>query len=351
MPVHVLDAMSRGGFEEIIALHHGPSGLRGFLALHDTSAGAAYGGIRRWQYQDERRALLDCMRLARSMTHKCALAGIEAGGAKLVLIDHAGLDLPAAYRHIGQVVERCAGRFYTGPDVGTGPEELGWVAEGTGNVTDPGPEGPGDLAEATSAGVFAGMEAALRHLDGEEDWSRRRVVIQGLGAVGGRLAQRLRERGASVVAAEIESDRALQLAAELELELAEPGSELDQRCDIFSPCAMGGVVHDVTLKRMQCRIVAGGANNILARPVHGDRLHEQGVLYLPDVVINAGALIRGAGFHMDSTMASVPEIEKRIADTSARILALSEAESSPPMRVAEAEAERLLEERRGWVRS
>jgi leucine dehydrogenase len=342
MGVHILDAMAREGFEEVIALHDRRSGLRGFLGIHDSTQGPAFGGIRRWAYLDEDAALRDCLRLSRAMTHKCALANLPAGGAKLVVLDRPDLDLASAYRAIGDVVERFAGRFYTGPDVGTEARELAWVAARTRYVTQPGQEGPGELAEATSEGVFAGIAAALRHLDGEEDWKRRRIVVQGLGAVGQGLARRLVDCGANVLAAEIDTDKALAVAQELAIELVDPSSEFDVPCDVFAPCALGGILHDLTLTRLRCRIVAGGANNVLARPLHGDRLHELGILYAPDFVINSGALIRGALFHLEGRREPIAVIGARVGRALLEIFMRARAEGEPPARVASDEAEERI---------
>lgn len=340
MSVEILQAMARQGFEEVQAIHHAPSGLRAFLGIHDTTRGPAFGGIRRWAYRDEGDALRDVMRLARSMTHKCALAGLPAGGAKVVILDQAGLDLPAAYRHLGRTVEGLGGRFYTGPDVGTGPRELAELCRETRFATDPGPAGPGQLPEATSEGVFRGMESALRHLDGEEDWPRRTVVVQGLGSVGLRLARRLVGCGARVLASDIDPERAREAAEELSIEILDPTREYEESCDIFAPCALGGILHDLTIPRLRCRIVAGGANNILASPVHGERLHAMDVLYLPDFVINSGALIRGVLFHLEGVREPVEKIGERIGRTSGEILQLARERASLPLSVAGTEAER-----------
>lgn len=338
MASHLLEAMSREGFEEVVALHDRRSGLRAFLAIHDSTQGPAFGGLRRWAYLDEDQALRDCLRLSRSMTYKCALASLPAGGAKLVILDRPELDLPAAYRAIGTFVERLQGRFYTGPDVGTDADELGWVAEQTRFVTRPDAEGPGLLAESTCAGVFAGIAACLRHLDGEEDWRRRTIVVQGLGAVGRGLARLLLEAGAKVRASELEPDKAERVARDLELELVDPASEYDQPCDVFAPCALGGILHDLTLTRLRCRIVAGGANNVLVRSLHGERLHERGVLYAPDFAINSGALIRGALFHLEGRRESVEKIGARIGEVLGGILARAREEGLAPVRVAVDEA-------------
>lgn len=347
MSVHILDAMARDGFEEVIALHDRRSGLRGFLGIHDSSLGKAFGGIRRWTYLDEDQALRDCLRLARAMSHKCALAGLPVGGAKLVVLDRADLDLPAAYRAIGEAVEKLHGRFYTGPDVNTGPDELAEVASRTRYVTDPGPQGPGELAESTSEGVFRGIGAALRHLDGDEDWPRRVVTIQGLGEVGRGLARRLVERGARVLAAEIDPARAEEVATELGLELVDPSCEYDQRCDVFAPCALGGILHDLSLTRLRCRVVAGGANNVLARHTHAEQLHERGILFAPDFVINSGALVRGVLFHLEQRREPVEAIGERIAGILSELLERSRAEARSPADVALEEAESRIARWRG----
>lgn len=346
MSFELLDQLARDGFEEIVALHDRRSGLRAFLAIHDSSAGRAFGGIRRWSYYDEEAALRDCMRLARAMTYKCALAKLAAGGAKMVLLDRPELDAERAYRHLGEVVQRLAGRFYTGPDVGTNAAELAFVAERTRYVTDPGPEGPGELAESTAAGVVAGIAAALRHVDGAEDWAHRTVVVQGLGEVGSRIALTLRGFGARVLASELDSERGRRLSAAADIELLDPTAELDAPCDVFVPCALGGILHDLSVLRLRCRVVAGAANNVLASPSHGDRLHERGVLYVPDYAINSGALIRGARFHLDGVREPVERIAARVGGVVEQILEQARAQGLSPARVAEREAELAVERRR-----
>lgn len=342
MNVHILDAMARGGFEQVLAIHDRRSGLRGFLGIHDTSRGPAFGGVRRWAYSDEGQALRDCLRLSRAMTRKCALADLPAGGGKLVLIDDPQVDWKRAYPHVGRVVEGLHGGFYTGPDVGTSASDLEAIRSRTRYVTDPGPSGPGKLADATCEGVFRGIGAALRHLDGEEDWPRRRIVVQGLGEVGRGLAARLVERGAHVIAAEIDRERARSIARALSIELVDPASEFEEACDVFAPCALGGILHDLTITRLKARIVAGGANNVIVRSDHGDRLHQSGVLYVPDFVINPGALIRGALFHLEGRRVPVEEIGLRVSRTLTRILERAQAEDAPPVRVAIQEADRRI---------
>lgn len=346
MSIHVLDAMQRGGHERVLAIVHAESGLRALLAIHDSFQNRSFGGVRRFAYARESAALVDALRLARAMSFKCALAGIPAGGAKLVIWDHAELEPRAAYRHIGERVEALGGTYFAGPDMGTGEREMGWIAECTRHATDPGPCGPGELSECTAAGVLAGIEAALAELDGRVEWSRQRIVVQGLGSVGEELARRLLARGARVSATEIDAARARDVAARLELELLAPGSEHELECDVFAPCGMGGGLHDLTLHRLRARIVAGAANNPLAREVHGERLHERGILYVPDVAITAGALLRGARFQLEGVRTPVEEVAKRVGATCRALLRESRETGRSPAAVATQRALALLAERR-----
>lgn len=346
MSFELLDQLAREGFEEMVALHDRRSGLRAFLAIHDSGPGRAFGGIRRWSYYDEEAALRDCMRLARAMTYKCALARIPAGGAKMVLLDRPELHVENGYRYLGEVIERLGGRYCAGPDVGTNSEELALVSERTRYVTDPGPDGPGELAESTAAGVVAGIAAALRHLDGSEDWSKRTIVVQGLGEVGSRVALTLRGYGARVLASELDSERAELFAKQAGIERVDPTQELEVPCDVFSPCALGGILHDLSVLRLRCRVVAGAANNVLASPEHGEALHERGVLYVPDYAINSGALMRGARFHLDGVREPLERIAARVGAVVEDILAQAREQGLSPARVAAREADMLVERRR-----
>ncbi len=339
MSVHILDAMAREGFEEVVALHDRASGLRGFLGVHDTVRGPAFGGIRRWTYRDEREALMDVLRLARAMTRKAALLDLPAGGGKVVLLERDGVDWPAAYRFIGAHLERMGGRFQAGPDVATGAGELREVRRATRHVTDPSEEGPGELAEATAEGVFRGVEVALATLDGEAALADRTVVVQGLGAVGMGLVRRLVERGVRVLAADLAAERVEAAAKELGVEPVEAGAAVGTPCDVFAPCALGGLLHDLTVQRLRCRAVVGAANNVLARPLVGDRLHERGILYAPDFIVNAGALVRGVLFHRAGTREPVAAIGARIAEVLEDVLQRARAAAEPPARTAAALAD------------
>ncbi|MFT7680350.1 MAG: glutamate dehydrogenase/leucine dehydrogenase, partial [Planctomycetota bacterium] len=294
----------------------------------------AFGGIRRMEYRTEEEALFDCLRLSRAMSRKCLLADLPAGGAKMVLLDREDVDWALAYQAVGRAVERLGGSFYTGPDMGTGAEDLAHVATETSFVTDPGPEGPGLLGEATAEGVFASIGAALEHMDGAADWPKRKIAIQGLGAVGFELARCLVNEGAHVLASDIDPAKTERGAKELGLEIQAPNRGLEVECDVFAPCALGGILHDLSVERLACRAVVGGANNLLASALHGERLHERGILYIPDFVANAGALIRGTLFHLEGERITPKEIGERIACTVAQVLEETRASGHSPARVA-----------------
>ena len=347
MSVHILDAMVSDGFEEVTALHDRVSGLRGFLILHDSSRGPAFGGIRRFDYANEDEMLSDGLRLAKAMTRKCALAELPAGGGKIVIQDDPELDLEQAYRYIGKMVERMGGRFYTGPDVGTDDEEMGWVAAETTYATKPEDHANGRLVEATGQGVRHGMEAALRHLDGEVEWPKRKVVIQGLGKVGAWLAESLSVSGARVAACDVDAERAAAVTQRLGVELIEPDQVLEHECDVFSPNAMGGILHDVSLARSRCRIVCGAANNVLAHEDHGLRIDSLGILFVPDFVVSCGALIRGAFFHLDERTLDNVEIGRRVGSIVERVLDLAKERSIPPAKVAVGLADGMIRAARG----
>jgi leucine dehydrogenase len=346
MGIHVLDAMSREGFEEVIGLHDRESGLKAFIAIHDTTVGPAFGGVRRWSYFSERAALMDVLRLSRAMTRKCVMAGVPGGGGKAVILDEPGLDLERTYRFMGARVESMGGRFYTGPDVGTDGAALDWLSAETAFVTRTGDAGPGDLAAATAAGAFAGIRAGLEFLDGDAKWTERRIVVQGLGGVGERLARRLVEVGASVAATDIDVERGRRVADAVGAEFVEPSTEVALACDVFAPCALGGILHDVTIERLRARLIAGAANNILAKTHHADMLADRGVLLLPDFVTNAGALIRGALWHLEGRQVPLSEVETRVAASTVEVLQAAASEARPPARVARDLADERIAARR-----
>jgi leucine dehydrogenase len=299
------------------------------VAVHSTRLGPAFGGIRCWTYPTPELALEDVVRLAAAMTRKCAAAGVPGGGGKAVVVDRPGLDRAAAFELVGALVERLGGRFFTGPDVGTGAGDLAVVARATGFVARP--ADVGDLAEPTALGVFAGIEAVAQRLG--LPLARATVAVQGLGAVGYRLAALLRRAGAAVLAADVDGARAARAERELCVRAVDAGEIVAMPCDILAPCALGGVLDAAAVGRLRARAVAGAANNVLASPEAGRALFARGILYAPDFVINAGALLQGALFHLEGATpppARIAAIGLRVGE----ILDRARAQGVPPEVVA-----------------
>lgn len=330
-------------FEQLQVLRDDARGVLAFVAIHDTSCGPAFGGIRRYAYRQPLEGAQDALRLAEAMTWKCALAGVPGGGGKTVIVDLAETDREAAYALVGQHVEEMGGRYYTGPDVGTEPSDLEVVARHTEFVARPGDAGPGNLAEPTALGVFAGIRAVAAQL-GHADLDGLRVVVQGLGEVGRRLVDRLVADGAVVTVADIDRMAVQRAVEELGVSEVDTGRVLAVEADVFAPCALGGVIHDLSLQNLRAKAVAGSANNVLAAPEHGAELHRRGVLYAPDFLINSGALIHGALFHLTGA-APPPERIERIGTELAALLEESRLEDRPPEQIALDKARRRVAER------
>jgi leucine dehydrogenase len=263
-----------------------------------------------------------------------------------VLLDHPDLDLELAYGVIADSIEMLGGRFYTGPDVGTGDEELEILGHRTRFLMRPGPDGPGDLAQATAEGVVFGLQACLQQAFATGECRDRHFVIQGAGEVGGRLAKQLVQRGGRVSISDIDEEKLQALGAQVPVDIVSPGEVFDIECDVFCPCAMGGVMHDLSINRLRARIVAGSANTVLATPEHGNQLFKRGILYAPDYVINAGALIQGANFCLHGSCDNREAIA-RIGTEIAWILDESARVGKPTNVVADEEARKRVSRARG----
>ncbi len=337
--------------EQVVYCRDRKAGLQAIIAIHDTRLGPALGGCRMRPYPSEEAALGDCLRLARGMTCKAAVAGLALGGGKSVILGDPRRDKsPALLRAMGRCVERLAGRYIVAEDAGTSVEDLRLMAEETGHVvgiadkpTGDGGRRSGDPSPATAHGVFLGIRAAVGHRLGRNDLAGVRVAIQGVGHVGLRLARLLAEAGARLWLAEVDRDRLAAALAELPgAEPADPEAVFDLDCDVFSPCAFGAVINDDTVPRLRAAVVAGAANNQLAAPRHGELLAARGILYAPDFVINAGGLIDVAcereGFDRERLLARL----ERIADNLLECFQRAEAERLPTSVIAERmAAERL----------
>lgn len=283
-----------GDHEQVVFCHDKSVGLKAIIAIHNTTLGPALGGTRMWNYKNEDEALVDVLRLARGMTYKASAAGLNLGGGKAVIIgDSKTQKTEGMFRAFGQFVNSLNGRYITAEDVGTGVKDMEYVFMETPWVTgipkDIG--GSGDPSPYTAHGVLMGIKASAKWKLGTDSLKGMRVAVQGLGNVGHNLVNYLVVEGAKVVVSDIDPEKVKRVVEQHKVEAVAPDQILFAECDILAPCALGAVVNDQTISKLRCKVIAGGANNQLAEPRHGDQLGELGVLYAPDYVVNAGGLM------------------------------------------------------------
>lgn len=295
----VLESMEQHDHEEVLFCYDRPTGLRAIIAIHDTTLGPALGGTRMWPYANEAEALHDVLRLSRGMTYKSALAGLDLGGGKAVIIGDARTQkTEAMFRRFGQFVDSLNGRYITAEDVGMSTTEMVNIRKETTNVAGLPEEmgGSGDPSPVTAYGVYVGMKAAAKSAYGSDDLKGRKVSVQGAGNVGRYLVGHLVKDGAKVFLTDIHPEKLEAIKAEFPgIELVAPDAVYDLDVDIYSPCALGATVNDDTLKRLKCSVICGAANNQLAsEETHGRAVMEKGILYAPDFLVNAGGIINCA---------------------------------------------------------
>ncbi|MGE0353334.1 MAG: Glu/Leu/Phe/Val dehydrogenase [Gemmatimonadales bacterium] len=291
----VFAAMQEYAHEQVVFSHEPSCGYHGIIAIHDTTLGPALGGTRFWHYDTTEEATVDALRLARGMTYKAAVAGLNLGGGKSVIIgDNKRKDREALFRAHGKFVESLHGRYITAEDIGTSPSDMEFVRMETNHVT--GLQGlSGDPSPVTAYGVYMGMKATAHERWGSDSLSGKTVALQGCGKVGYYLALHLKHEGCRLIVTDIDRERVKKVVAETNATAVEPDAIFDQKADIFSPNALGAVINDDTLKRLKVEVIAGGANNQLAEERHGEALEKQGLTYAPDYVINGGGVINVYG--------------------------------------------------------
>lgn len=336
-----LDLACELGHEEVVIVHDRASGLRAVIAIHDTTLGPAVGGTRMRPYPSLDEAAVDALRLSRAMTYKAALAGVDRGGGKAVIVGDPGRaktrGLLAAY---AKALDRLGGRFHTGCDMGIDLRDVAVLARLTKHVSHTPHDSRLDTADLAALGVVESIRAAARARERSLDGLH--VALQGLGQVGYRLARQLAAAGARLTVADLEEGRARRAAAELGASVVEADAIYDVEADVFSPNAGGGVLNDETIPRLRCRAVAGAANEQLQEPRHGDALHERGILYAPDYVANAGGLLSVLFETGETDEEGVTERVRGIGDRLAAIWAAARAEDLPPHHVADRMAEERL---------
>jgi leucine dehydrogenase len=349
----IFDLMCERKHEQLAFWSEPELGYRGIIAIHDSSLGPALGGTRFWQYGTDREAVVDALRLARGMTYKAAITGLNLGGGKSVIIgDNRTLDREMVFRAHGRAVESLGGRYITAEDVGTSPEDMEFVRMETEHVVGV-LGGSGDPSPVTAYGVYRGIKACAAFAWEDDDLDGRRVAVQGLGNVGYHLCEDLAAEGAHLTVTDIDEGRIARVVEAFGATAVEPDAIYGVEADVFAPCALGAVVNDDTLDRFRFEIICGAANNQLARGRHGKALHERGILYAPDYVTNAGGLINVYGeingWGSDRSRRKAGDIY----NTLLRIFEHAAAEDVPTSKAADAVAEqRILASRhlqRSWV--
>ncbi len=292
----VFDSLAFEGHEAVHAFHDEASRLKCFIAIHSTARGPAAGGCRMWPYPSEQAAIDDALRLSRAMSFKNAIADLELGGGKSVIIgDSATAKTPALFEAFGRAVEAAGGRYWSAEDVGVSPGDLAHARKATRYIAglEGHPAASGDPSPITAEGIRRGIALCVRRVLGR-DMPGVTVAIQGAGHVGAYLADKLAADGANLVIADVNEAAVAAVAARTGARIVSPEAIFDVEADVFAPCALGGAISQATLLRLKGRIVAGGANNQLAGPEVGRALYERGLIYAPDFVINGGGIINVA---------------------------------------------------------
>ncbi|MCL2170842.1 MAG: leucine dehydrogenase [Defluviitaleaceae bacterium] len=344
--------MEKYGYEQLCFFHDKSTGLKAITCIHNTVLGPALGGSRFWNYADEEDAVLDVLRLARGMTYKSALAGLALGGGKSVIIGDAkelakdGIRSEAFWRAFGRYLEGLNGRYITAEDVNTTTQDMVFVNMETNNVVGL-PGKSGNPSPYTAWGVFKSIQACCKHVYGSADaLSGKTVAVQGVGNVGYYLCKYLHEHGAKLIVTDISPERVAVCVKEFGAVAVGLDEIYDADCEIYAPCALGASVNPDTIPRLKCKIICGGANNVLKdAPTDGAALLAKGIVYAPDYVANAGGVINVSyelsegGYNEEASMRHIELIYDRILE----ILAMSDRDKIPTHECADRMAEARIE--------
>ena len=341
--MELFELIGEHGHEQIVFCSEPSCGYKGIIAIHNTVLGPALGGTRFWQYNNDREAIVDALRLSRGMTYKASVAGLNLGGGKSVIIgDNKTSRREEIFRAHGRFVETLKGRYITAEDVGTSPDDMEFVAMETQHVAGL-PGTSGDPSPVTAFGTYRGIKAAAAHKFGSDDLSGKTVTVQGVGHVGYYLCQYLSGEGARLVVTDIDAEKVQRVVHDFGATAVGPDEIYAVDADVYAPSALGATINDQTIPVLKAKIVAGAANNVLAETRHGDELHRRGVLYAPDYVINAGGLINVCG---ELNQWSAERSMRKAGDiyaTLLRIFELADAEGIPTYRAADRIAEERIE--------
>jgi leucine dehydrogenase len=286
--------MEKYDYENLFFCQDRALNFKAIIAIHDTTLGPATGGCRMWQYDHEMDAVEDALRLARGMTYKYAAAGVNLGGGKAVIIaDPNRKDRESIFRVLGKFINRLGGKYITGEDVGTTLQDMEYICMETEYVvTLPAYlGGAGDIAPMTALGVICAMQACCMRVFGSDSLEGKTAAVQGLGAVGHNVVEQLSNLGAKLVVTDIDPQKVKDIAQRFKVKAVDTDKIYDVDCDIFCPCALGGIINSDTLPRFKCKIICGSANNQLKDERHGEILEQKAMVYAPDYIANAGGTI------------------------------------------------------------
>lgn len=351
MDDNIFAYMEKYAYEKVLLLQNEDVGLKAVLAIHSTVLGPAAGGCRMWTYSSDLDAVEDAMRLARGMTYKYAAAGVNLGGGKVVIIgDPRKQKSEMLFRALGRFINNLRGEYLTGEDVGTTLDDMDAIRMETPYVITL-PEasgGAGPIGPATAYGVLQAMKACAEEVYGSTSLQGRRVVVQGLGAVGYPMVELLAKEGAAVRVADVDPDKIARVKSDFHVEAMDAASVFGADADIYCPCALGGVLNDETIPSLRVKIVCGSANNQLREPQHGAEVDRRGILYAPDYIANAGGTVFDTdrlwgGVNAKRGMAKVAKIYDRMK----QVIALSKQNHIPTYLAAD----RLAEERIAQARA
>lgn len=346
----LFEKLENYGCEEVAFFYDKEAGLKSIIVIHDTTLGPAWGGTRLWNYRNEEEALIDVLRLAKGMTRKSSISGLDAGGGKAVIIAKPEQKTEALLRAHGRNVETFKGRFTTGEDLGIGIEDAKIMHKETEHVVGVSKEF-GDPSPFTAHGVVCGMRACVRDVYGSSALSGLKVAIQGVGHVGYHLAKELHNEGSELIVADIQEELTQRVFQEFGAKVVFHEDIYSVDCDVFSPCALGSVINDETIPKLKCRIVAGSANNQLEENHHGSILHEKGIRYAPDYVINAGGLI---AIYIETKHGTVEEAMKKLEEIGEKIdkiISISRENNEPTYEIANRLADERVSDKKKELRT
>lgn len=344
--MEIFQYMEKYDYEQLLFCQDRVSGLKAIICIHDTTLGPALGGTRMWTYESEDAAIEDALRLAKGMTYKNAAAGLNLGGGKAVILGDPRKDKSEAmFRAFGRFVQGLNGRYITAEDVGTTVADMDIIHEETDYVTGISPSfgSSGNPSPVTAFGVYRGMKAAAKEAFGTDSLSGKTVAVQGVGNVAYNLCKHLYEEGSMLVVTDIHKESVRRAVEEFGAKAVDPQEIYSVQCDIYAPCALGATINDLTIPQLKAKVIAGAANNQLKEARHGDALHERGIVYAPDYVINAGGVINVAdelyGYNRERALKKVEAVYENIE----KVIEISKRDAIPTYLAADRLAEERIE--------